>query len=198
MEGVNAARYIHRRQLEQQEALEWCNERGEKVHEIDCWFKTNYLPSRKHRDDRNSQSRSKTLPVRARRSANSSMSSGVSVGSNHSEEFEELELPSDLSLSSPSSHESTPSPQCREERAHTVPTSQPKSIHTNDRSCQSTPGLPYKQSPFQSLCGCHAYQITPPRSVSLVEGDHSRHQREQTCCPECQLICKIALDLSNL
>ena len=67
-------------------------------------------------------------------------------------------------------------------------------------SWQSTPGLPYHSSPLSSICSCHAYEILPPRTVDLREPEMGRSPVvcQKRCCPNCEVSCRIALDLENL
>ena len=95
-------------------------------------------------------------------------------------------------------------------RHHTIHTSRPLPAPCKDSSSvlvqdyphswQSTPGLPYQSSPLSSICSCHAYEIMPPRTVDLSEPEMGRIPVvcQKRCCPNCEVSCRIALDLENL
>lgn len=189
VDGINAAKYVYQRMLEQEEAMFRNVSATHKYEEVLAIT--------------NSGSGSSTNPAK----------SGLSQ-----EEGGNITTHRDLYKSfSPSSDEASPSPLPRhwtlEKRIHPVHASRPISApgklsissgmliqDYSGHSWQSTPGLPYQQSPLSSICSCHAYEIAPSRSVDF--GEQNRGQSpavcNQRCCPTCKLACRIALDLENL
>lgn len=187
VDGINAAKYVYQRMLEQEESM----------------FR-NVSATHKYGE---------VLAITNSGSGTNPAKSGLSQ-----EEGGNITTHRDLYKSfSPSSDEASPSPLPRhwtlEKRIHPVHASRPISApgklsissgmliqDYSGRSWQSTPGLPYQQSPLSSICSCHAYEIAPSRSVDF--GEQNRGQSpavcNQRCCPTCRLACRIALDLENL
>jgi len=187
VDGINAAKYVYQRMLEQEESM----------------FR-NVSATHKYGE---------VLAITNSGSGTNPAKSGLSQ-----EEGGNITTHRDLYKSfSPSSDEASPSPLPRhwtlEKRIHPVHASRPISApgklsissgmliqDYSGRSWQSTPGLPYQQSPLSSICSCHAYEIAPSRSVDF--GEQNRGQSpavcNQRCCPTCKLACRIALDLENL
>ena len=61
----------------------------------------------------------------------------------------------------------------------------------------STPGLPYVHSSFSAICPCHAYEITPSRSIDLRTSEVGKKPTGKACCKLCRNACKIVIDMDN-
>lgn len=192
VDGLTAAKYVYERNLQQQEALEQCNARGEKVYE-DSWFRTNYLPTRRL------QARGSVSPPKLKRELPSNSALARLRNSTGDEQHTERETESATNSSGPSSREPTPSPPLQ--RGSPTHTSRPSSSSSSSpHGHQSVPGLPYTRSSLSSICSCHDYEIAPSRSVSLsYRGDVVKASSPKSkCCPKCDIPCRIAMDLTNL
>ena len=190
VDAINAAKYVYRRMLEQEDALflnvSATHKYGEVLSITNSGNSTCTNPSKSELSQEGAQERHITT---------------------HRDLYKSF---------SPSSDEASPSlPRHwkREKRVHPTHASRPisapgklngsSSMFIQDysgRSWQSTPGLPYQQSPLSSICSCHAYEIVPSRSVDMREQNRGRSPvvSNHRCCQSCKLACRIALDLENL
>lgn len=88
---------------------------------------------------------------------------------------------------------------------HSLPSRYRRSNHVAiksqlSRSTSSTPGLPYIQSPFSTVCRCHAFEILPSRSVDLRSATEIEKKSfaMKSCCSQCRDACRIVVDMENL
>ena len=147
------------------------------------------VPSRRYwrvSQSSDSDSETGTISISSRNTA--SMHSRSSYFSDRS-----LTPPTPSSGSSKVSHDSLPS---RYRRSNHVAIKS----RLNSSSTWSTPGLPYVQSPFSSICRCHAFEILPSRSVDLRSTAEMGRKpfAGKSCCAQCRDACKIVMDMENL
>lgn len=174
------------------------------------WFnRTRYLPQTVASNPSSPLSSPTSVRVPSRRYYRGSQSSDsdnetgiISISSrntasmrSHSSYLSDRSLtpPTPSSGSSKVSHDSLPS---RYRRSNHVAIKS----RLNSSRTRSTPGLPYVQSPFSSVCRCHAFEILPSRSVDLRSTAEMERKpfAVKSCCAQCRDACKIVLDMENL